>query len=108
MEVTMELRLPVKIEKKNYQYVSSCPILDVYSQGDTFDAAKHNIVEALVAFFTGCLELGTLDAVLKKCGFRPDDAPRLARKPKSSLVEEYVSVPIHLLAEQTDPDQCHA
>ena len=70
LDVTMEFRLPVKNEKKGKQFISSCPILDVFSQGKTLKEAKHNIIEALAAFITGCLELGTLDAVFKQCGFR--------------------------------------
>jgi len=65
----MELRLPVKIEKKGKQFISSCPILDVFSQGETLEETKHNIIEALAAFITGCLELGTLDAVLSSAVF---------------------------------------
>lgn len=101
-EVTMEVRLPVKIERKENYFVSSCSILDVVSQGETFEESKHNIIEALNAFFIGCIELGTLDAVLKQSGFKPAPDSYIPTKPSSE--EEYVSVPIHLLAEQSESE----
>ena len=101
-EITLEVKLPIKIEQRENYFVSSCPILDVVSQGETFEKAKYNIIEALSAFFIGCIELGTLDAVLKESGFRPAPETYVATKPL--LEEEYVNVPIHLLAVQSEAD----
>ncbi len=74
--------------------VASCPPLDVYSQGKTEAQAKKNLVEALSLFLESCHERGTLDAVLKECGFDkiafPIKAPALKTK--------YVEVPMLLMA----------
>jgi len=70
-DITMTVKLPVKIQKKGSLYVSSCPALDVFSQGNTKKEARKNLGEALAAFLTGCIEHGTLAAVLKACGFEP-------------------------------------
>ena len=52
------------------QYVSACPALDLYSQGDTEDQAISNIQEAGSLFLETCYELGTLNQVLQERGFR--------------------------------------
>jgi len=67
--LTIQIQLPFDIEKKNDWYISSCDVLDVHSQGKTKDEAKHNLGEALFLFFLSCFERGTIDEVLKDCGF---------------------------------------
>ena len=39
------------IESEGTGYVALCPELDVVSQGDTVEAARSNLVEALELFF---------------------------------------------------------
>ncbi|MFZ2089661.1 MAG: type II toxin-antitoxin system HicB family antitoxin, partial [Desulfobaccales bacterium] len=39
------------IEFENDGYVALCPELDIASQGDTIDEARHNLLEALELFF---------------------------------------------------------
>jgi len=65
MHVGVEFRLPAKIRKKGRWFVSSCPSLDVHSQGHTKEEARRNLVDALVFFLESCFERGTLDAVLR-------------------------------------------
>ena len=50
-------------------YISVCPPLDVFSQGETEEAALANLAEALQLFVESCYERGTLEEVLKDCGF---------------------------------------
>ena len=38
------------IEKENDEYVSLCPELDIASQGNTVEEAKHNLQEAIELF----------------------------------------------------------
>jgi predicted RNase H-like HicB family nuclease len=68
-----ELKLPAKVEKdKEFGGYSSCiPQLDIWAQGDTKEEAKSNLTEAAELFIISCLELGTFDAVLRKCGIHP-------------------------------------
>jgi len=91
-DLTISFTLPIKIKKKGKWYISSCPALDVFSQGENPEQARANIKEALTAFFIGCMELGTLDAVLKECGFKPEI------KPDNHFIskDEYVNIPVHL------------
>ena len=67
----LRLQLPVRIERKDKWYIASCPVLDVFSQGKTEEKAKKNLTEALSTFLISCFERGTLEAVLKQCGFKP-------------------------------------
>jgi predicted RNase H-like HicB family nuclease len=101
-QIGLTFRLPAKIVKKTRWYVASCPILDVHSQGKTPEAAKKNLVEALYVFLVSCIERGTLDAVLREHGFTPGD-----RTPPIHE-EDYVKVPIPLLAHAKKQAECHA
>lgn len=39
------------IEREGERYVALCPELDIASQGDTIEAARNNLQEALELFF---------------------------------------------------------
>ncbi len=69
--IILNIQLSFELVKKEKWYVASCPALDVFSQGGTEKQAEKNLREALCLFLTSCVERGTLDAVLKECGFRP-------------------------------------
>jgi predicted RNase H-like HicB family nuclease len=45
------MKLTAIIEKEDAGYVSSCPELDIASQGDTVEGARDNLKEALELFF---------------------------------------------------------
>jgi predicted RNase H-like HicB family nuclease len=63
------LSLPCRIHKEGKHFVSWCYPLDVYSQGETQEKALRNLEEAVGLFITSCLRRGTLDRVLRDCGF---------------------------------------
>jgi predicted RNase H-like HicB family nuclease len=44
-------RLTAIIEREDNAYVALCPELDIASQGETVEAARDNLVEALELFF---------------------------------------------------------
>ncbi len=106
MRVLFTVKLPVKFIKKRKWYVATCPALDVVTQGETKKKAKENLAEALLLFMETCLENGTLDTVLKQCGFRPAKRKlkKLARPP------EYLNIPIPLISSTADhvANTCHA
>ena len=45
------MKLTEIIEREGDGYVSLCPQLDIASQGDTVEQARHNLEEALGLFF---------------------------------------------------------
>jgi len=66
-----KISLPVQFKKEGGYFISHCPPLDVYSQGESKAIAKKNIEEAVRFFIIDCYERGTLEKVLKKSGFIP-------------------------------------
>jgi predicted RNase H-like HicB family nuclease len=100
MEITV--KLPIKLEKKGNLYISRCSALDVVTQGETEAEARKNIGEALYLFLRSCMERGTLDAVLKQCGFS------LTTEPGVEYEDEQIDIPLHLLSRFSDSRDCHA
>jgi len=93
MKIKMEWQLPAIIKKKGKWYVSSCPLLDVYSQGRTKEEAEQNIIDALASFLMSCYERGTLDAVLREAGLVAVAQPEA---PDVKLSPKFVSVKVPL------------
>ncbi len=96
---TITMNLPVKFEEgENPEIIiASCPLLDVWTQGRGLEEAKKNIAEALNLFVISCLERGTLEAVLKECGFAPDQRKAPKRAPpleEPPAYDEYIDVQI--------------
>lgn len=107
VKVELSIKLPYKITKRPKWFLSSCPILDVHSQGRTLEIAKKNLVEAISLFLISCIERGTLDEVLKKCGFVPIHGfPAPMKATPSTGRENYINVPIPFLVESGT--ECHA
>jgi predicted RNase H-like HicB family nuclease len=71
MRIAMEFKVPARIRKKGKWFISSCPLLDVHSQGHSRDEAERNLVDALASFLISCYERGTLGEVLRDAGFGP-------------------------------------
>lgn len=92
----MEFELPAKIRKKGKWFISSCPLLDVHSQGYTRDEAERNLVDALASFLLSCYQRGTLETVLRESGVVPFVPSRRSREtpmPRGSMA---VRVPVPL------------
>ena len=64
--VMFSLTVDSEVKKEGDVYVSYCPALDVYSQGDSEDEASANLIEALQLFLQSCYERGALDAVMNE------------------------------------------
>ena len=96
MSVQLELifRLPIAIKKDQVGYVSHCPPLDVWSQGDTKAEARKNIREAVSLFVVSCIERGTLDEVMKECGFQPTQTKKSGKMRSSNNID--VSIPFNV------------
>ena len=104
MQVTLTVRLPVRIEKKPKHFVACCPVLDVWSQGDTFEKCQHNIKEAIQLFLTTCFEMGTLERVLKDSGFT---TTKKVQREKSIKGFEHIDVPLPFVIDE-HLAKCHA
>lgn len=91
--INMHFRLPFRVEREGKVYVAICDLLDVQSQGATLDEAGKMLNEALQLFLETCIEEGTVDAVLRDCGFSPvvDDHTETLDD------SDYLDVPVSLL-----------
>ena len=96
MQVELTAKLPVKIKKRGKFYVSSCPLLEVYSQGETKARALENIKEALQLFLMSCFERGTLGTVFRERGFKP--STRIVHHTSTPSKYQSVTVPLPLQA----------
>ena len=72
----VEFTVPAEVREEGAYFVAVCPPLDVFSQGETEESALDNLAEALQLFIESCYERGTLEEVLKDCGFKPDGNSR--------------------------------
>ena len=70
-QIEFLFNLPLKIIHRRKWVVAQCPALDIASQGETVEEATRNLTEATRAFLTSCYERGSIEAVLKDCGFQP-------------------------------------
>lgn len=102
--IAISIRLPIKITRKGKRFLASCSSLDVVTQGETQEEAKRNMGEALHLFFRSCIERGTLDAVLKQCGFTSISEYMSEIAPD----EEQIDVPLYLLSSLPETGHCHA
>jgi predicted RNase H-like HicB family nuclease len=100
-----ELEVPVEVHKGSTAFIARCPIFDVSSQGKTPVEAKKNLVDALFLFVTTCFEMGTLDEVMKECGFKPRKA--VTGKFCLKKDQELLSVPLPFMVSR-QRHACHA
>ncbi len=87
----LNFSLPVQItkDKETDWFVSSCNILDISSMGKDKEEARNNLIEAISLFVVSCFERGTLEAVLKECGFQA-----VHKKKPEIFPHDYIDVPI--------------
>ena len=84
--VSIRANLSARIKKeKPKMYVSYCPELDLYSQGDTLKEAEANIIEATQLFIESCIEDNTLREVLLECGFTEYSQPVKKQRNKPGM-----------------------
>ena len=96
--IKFELTVPAEAREDVDHFVSFCPALDISNQGPSEQAALDNLTEALQLFVESCLALGTLDRVLKDCGFEPEAAEP---EPVDDRYDRYmIHVPLSLVAHE--------
>jgi hypothetical protein len=68
-----------------YQSAKLLPSLNVSSYGDTLEAARQSLAEAVEAFIEECHEMGTLEEVLEESGFVKTSSAWQARQPVKEM-----------------------
>ncbi|MCK4560229.1 MAG: type II toxin-antitoxin system HicB family antitoxin [Calditrichia bacterium] len=104
VKIQFETKLPVVFKEEENYVIACCPILDVISQGDDKEKAKKNLSEALFLFFITCYEKGTLDEVMKDCGFTfsPD-----VHVDEDDPEQELLEVKIPFVSPEYNNSECH-
>lgn len=97
--------------RRQSSFLTCCPALGLYSQGRTERTAKKAMASAIMSFFRCCYDRGTLNAVLKKRGFRAAesveiDTTGLVTDQLGSGESFKLDVPIPLIAESQEKEQC--
>lgn len=94
--VTFKVSLPFRIKKEGEYFISHCPILDIWSQGQSEKRAISNLIEAVQLFLMNCFERGALNKVLKECGFMAIKKPL----PKRQTTVPQIDVPLPFIINQ--------
>lgn len=68
--VEIAIRLRCVVWKDDEAWISHCPSLDVYSQGNSQDDAQKSIEEAAKLWVMSCLERDKLSEALAEVGWR--------------------------------------
>ena len=68
------ITVDIEIRHIGDRFLSACPALDLFSQGDTEEEAKNHLLDALNGFLETCHEMGTLQKVLSEAGLLQLDA----------------------------------
>ncbi|MFZ2398556.1 MAG: hypothetical protein WA096_05795 [Smithella sp.] len=103
--VQFTMQIPVQIKKKGHWFIANCQVLDVVTQGKTLDQAKRNLIDALTLFLSSCYERGTLDSVMRSCGFNTVVSNKF--QSGQHLPEEYIDVPLPFMIDMKKHNQCH-
>lgn len=86
--------LPVIFLKEGAQYVAYTPALDLSTCGDTFEQARKRFAEAAAVFLDEAIEMGTLDEVLRDCGWTRSRKEQAWRPPQYvGQVQQEVRIP---------------
>jgi len=100
--IKVNVRLPYKVNEENNWFIACCFPLDIHAQGRTEKEAVKQLKEAVELFLTSCVEMGTLEKVLKECGI----TLAKQKKPLSFQKQPTISIPLNLITENYR--ECHA
>lgn len=70
-------------------WLAQCESLGVMTQGNSFDEAQKNLMEALLLFLESCVRRGVLEQVLQEAGYEPVEI-----KAVQDYAQEYIPQPV--------------
>jgi predicted RNase H-like HicB family nuclease len=71
VQMNFNLKCLVRYDQEAAVFVSHCPGLQIYSQGETAEEAHAAITSAVTMYLEGAYDFDRLDQVLRRAGFRP-------------------------------------
>ena len=111
VEVTFYVNLPYRVRKEGKWHYSSCPALDVHSQGPSNKKAEENLFQALQLFLFSCYERGTLAQILRDSGFVPLTPARHGSAPRrrtGKFNAKTMRVPLPFVVDRPREELCPA
>ena len=85
----MQSTYTTQLLKEGDTYVAYSPEFDLSSCGDTVDAARRNLHQAVILFVQEAQRMGTLNSILEEAGYRPKadrwEAPEFIGVERSAL-----------------------
>ena len=105
--VELSIKLRCVVWKDDVEWISCCPSLDVYSQGESREHAQKSIKEVAKLWIASCLDRDTLSEALAEVGWTkfgsieevPDDHDTISLKhrTKTDEVVDRIEFPIEIL-----------
>ena len=65
----IKVGLPIIYYREGKYFIAQCPVLDLVSQGKTYEEAGARFEKLVKIFFEECNEMGTLEEVLTDLGW---------------------------------------
>lgn len=93
IQFTIKMNVGVRQDEDAGVYVSHCPSLEIFSQGETEDEAVEAIKSAITLHLTTAFDFNRLDKVLRKAGFEKFSA---GGEQDSSQGEDREFVAVHV------------
>lgn len=84
----VSVNLPVQITKEGNVYAAYCPVLEIATQGDTYEQAQKMFHELVRIFLDDLIERGTLEKVLLDLGWRKTSQGRRWELPERQFIGE--------------------
>ena len=92
----IKAKLGVIFFREGKKFIAYSPAVDLSSCGNTFTQAKKRFAEALNVFFEETIKMGTLEDVLRDCGWQKASYPQKHWVPPIIIgqAEQEVKIPI--------------
>ena len=92
------LAVQVEAHREDGEWVATCPVLGVASQGSSRKEALAMLKEALMLFVETCSARGTLWAVLEKKGLALSPVTAVSNEPPPAAARaDWLDIPLYLL-----------
>ena len=82
------MNLPVQIIKEGRVFVAYCPVLDIATQGDTYEEAQKMFNELVRVFIDGLIERGTFEKVFLDLGWKKAYRGKRWELPERQFISE--------------------
>jgi len=90
----IKAKLDVIFFKEGKKFIAYSPAIDLSTCGDTFTQAKKRFAEAADVFFEETIKMGTIEDVLKECGWKKVSRPKTHWVPPTIIGQSETEVTV--------------